>query len=121
MADAASIIASIKATKPMDLIEHPFSFAVGIGLANGLLAKVRGKGIDVATGIALAAILGIGEAVIVALEKPDPTKKHYSPALVALYSVIGVGVGLAPFVTLEGEGGGLPIAEREREKGAIAA
>jgi len=87
----------------MSVLEHPFTFAVGVGAANGLLAKVRGKSIDLPTAAALAGILGIGEAVIAAFEKPEPGKEHRSPTSVALLSVAGVAVGLAPFVSMGAE------------------
>lgn len=122
MADARSIIEAIKATKPMEVVNHPFAFALGVGAANGLLAAVRGKHIDLRTGLALTAILGVGETVIAAWE---PGEHKHSNAMVALYSVLGVGIGLLPFLKFEwaaGEGGkGFAVAEAEREKGDAVA
>lgn len=122
MTDAKSVIAAIKATKPMDLVHHPFSFAVGVGLANGLLAVARGKSIDVPIATALGIILGIGEAALVGLE---PGNKVWSKETgkVAIHSVLGVAVGVLPFVLFgKGEPGhGLPIAETAKKtEGKVA-
>jgi hypothetical protein len=116
MADAKSIIAAIKATKPMDLVHNPFAFAVGVGVANGLLAVARNKRIDLPTASALGVILGLGEAALVGLE---PGNKVWSKETgkVALWSVLGVAVGVAPFMLFGGEGSAhaIPVAEKVRE------
>ena len=113
MADPNKLLEAIKATKPMDLVNHPFSFAVGVGVANGLLAVARGKRIDVPTATALGIILGLGEAALVGLE---PGHKLWSKetASVAWMSVLGVAVGVIPFVLFgKGEvGHGAPLAGR---------
>lgn len=121
MADTSSVLEAIRATKPMDLVNHPFTFAVGVGAANGLLAAVRGKRVDLPTGIALAAILGVGEAVINHFEPHPPgAPPKRSDLSVAIHSVLGVALGLAPFVFLmrgaEDHGGGIPVAEAERAR-----
>lgn len=120
--DPKSLLAAIKATKPMDLVNHPFSFAVGVGVANGLLAVARGKRIDLPTAAALGVILGLGEAALVGLE---PGHKVWSKETgkVAWLSVLGVAVGVAPFVLLgTGEAGhGAPLAEKSRETGEAVA
>lgn len=115
MADAKSIIAAIKNTKPVRLadaaMEHPFGFALAVGVGNGLLAVARGKHIDLKTGIALAGIIGIGETVIAAFE---PGEHKRSNLKVGIYSVLGIGIGLLPFLRLGSEGAaGLPIASAE--------
>lgn len=123
MADAKSIIAAIRETRPMDLVNHPFTFALGVGLANGALAAVRGKHIDVKTAAALTAILGVGETVIVAFE---PGEKKHSNLATLLHSIAGVFIGLAPFVRLSSDekelvGKTLSIARAGEKKGEAAA
>lgn len=112
MADPKSLLEAIKATKPMDLVHNPFAFAVGVGVANGLLAVARGKRIDIPTASALGVILGLGEAALVGLE---PGNKVWSKETgkVALWSVLGVAAGVAPFLLFSGEeaGRGIPVAE----------
>lgn len=94
------------------LVDHPFSFAVGVGVANGLLAVGRGKKIDVPTALTLSAILGLGEAALVMYE-PAHERTH-SLTAIGVHSVLGVLAGVLPFVTFgevhHGERGGLPIA-----------
>jgi hypothetical protein len=114
MSSTSGVIQAIKNTKPMDIVNHPFFFAVGVGLGNGILAAVRGKHIDLKTGVALAAILGIGETVIAAFE---PGEHKHSNLAVAGYSVLGVGIGLLPFLKLHGESEGVPIAKSETKEG----
>lgn len=123
MADVKSLLAAIKDTKPMDLVNHPFTFAAGVGLANGLLAAARGKHIDLKTAAALTMILGVGETVIVAFE---PGEKKHSNLAVLLHSIAGVGLGLAPFVKLSPDeakmvGGKFPIADSDAAKDGAAA
>lgn len=123
MADAAKLLEAIKATKPMDLVNHPFSFAVGVGVANGLLAVARGKRIDVPTATALGVILGLGEAALVGLE-PGHELWSKDTARVAWLSILGVGVGVLPFVLFgKGEvGHGAPLASAavDAEGSAVA-
>lgn len=117
MADTKSVLEAIRSTKPMDLVNHPFTFAVGVGAANGLLAVVRGKQVDVPTGIALALILGAGEAAINHFEPPVPGHQKRSDLAVALYSILGVGLGLLPFLSYKpSTSGAIPIAEAEKAR-----
>ena len=84
-----------------DLLNHPYSFAVGIGVTNGLLAKARNKHIDPMTAVTLSLILGLGEAALVARE---PTwQRKQSLTAIAVYSVLGVLTGVWPFVRPESE------------------
>jgi hypothetical protein len=93
-----------------DLVNHPFSFAVGVGVANGLLAVGRGKKIDVPTALTLSAILGLGEMALVMYE-PE-SERPMSLTAIGVYSVLGVLGGVLPFVTWgDAHGGaGVPIA-----------
>lgn len=99
------------------LFNHPFSFAVGVGAANGLLAKMRDKPITPTAVLYLAVILGLGEAAL-ASEEPEE-ERHTSVSATAFYSVLGVFAGVALFADWSGRkvkgGGGIPIAQRETE------
>jgi hypothetical protein len=103
------------------LVNHPFSFAVGIGVANGLLAVARGKKIDIPTALWLSAILGLGEMAL-EMYVPAEERAHSLPAIGA-HSVAGVLLGVLPFVTTEPghHGGGLPIASRTEPGGGATA
>jgi hypothetical protein len=84
------------------LVDHPFSFAVGVGAANGLLAKSRNKQIDLRVAATLGAIIGIGEVALVAYEAPyerGPIMSKMSLMEIGLYSIAGLYVGLIPFIT----------------------
>jgi hypothetical protein len=95
-----------------DLVNHPYSFAMGVGIANGFLAVGRGKKIDMPTALTLATILGLGEMALIMYE-PE-SERQYSLTATGIYSVLGVLTGLLPFVTPgHGAGGGVPIAEKE--------
>ncbi len=104
------------------LLDHPFSFAVGVGAANGLLAVGRGKKIDVPTALTLSVILGLGEAALVMYE-PEHERTH-SLTAIGVHSVFGVLAGVLPFVTFgdvhHSERGGLPIAANPGQPGAAA-
>lgn len=79
------------------LLNHPFSFAVGVGLANGLLAFARQKKIDFKTAATLSVILGLGEAALVMYE-PEEERGEHSLSSIAVLSVAGVMLGVAPFI-----------------------
>jgi len=79
-----------------DLVNHPFSFAIGVGVANGLLAVGRGKSIDKPTAVTLSLILGLGEMALVAFE-PE-SERPMSLTAIGLWSVAGVAVGVMPFI-----------------------
>lgn len=79
-----------------DLVNHPFSFAIGVGVANGLLAVGRGKNIDLPTAITLSTILGLGEMALVVYE-PE-SERTRSLASIGAWSVAGVMVGVMPFI-----------------------
>ena len=100
-----------------DLVNHPYSFAVGVGVANGLLAVGRGKKIDMPTALTLSAILGLGEMALVMYE-PE-SERTMSLTAIGVYSVLGVLTGVLPFVSKEGHGGAVPIASKEPEAPAV--
>ena len=79
-----------------DLVNHPFSFAIGVGVANGLLAVGRGKNIDLPTALTLSTILGLGEMALVMYE-PE-SERTRSLASIGAWSVAGVMVGVMPFI-----------------------
>ncbi len=91
------------------LVDHPFSFAAGVGVANGLLAVSRDKKIDVPTALTLSVILGLGETALVMYE-PE-SERPMGLGAIAAYSVLGVLLGVAPFITPNAHGAhSLPIA-----------
>jgi hypothetical protein len=114
--------------KAKDLVDHPFSFAVGVGIANGLLAKARGKTIDVKTATTLGSVLGLGETALVMYEPQSERGKFMSKMTlmeVGLWSVGGLLVGLLPFISWKpaehGSGGGVLVAEGDKQPPALPA
>lgn len=90
---------------PKTLLDHPFSFAMGVGLANGLLAKARDKQVDARVATTLAAILGLGETALVMYEPQSergPLMKDMTLMEIGVYSALGVLVGLIPFMSWSG-------------------
>ncbi len=95
-----------------DLVNHPYSFAVGVGVANGMLAVGRGKKIDMPTALTLSAILGLGEMALVMYE-PE-SERSMSLTSIGVFSVLGVLTGVLPFVTREAaHGGAVPVATKD--------
>lgn len=89
------------------LVNHPLTFAIGVGLANGLLAKARGKKIDLKTLVTLGSIIGLGEAALVMYEPPEERGEIMSKMslmAIGLYSCGGLYLGLLPFLSLEPHG-----------------
>lgn len=72
----------------------PMAFAIAIGVGNGVLAAVRNKPVSQRALYATAAVLAVGEAILL-LDEPE------RPPLGAFMAktAIGVGLGLAPFVS----------------------
>lgn len=84
------------------LVDHPFSYAIGVGMANGLLAKSRDKKIDLKTAVTLGSIIGIGETALVMYEpqhERGEIMSQMSLMEVGLWSCAGLFVGLLPFIT----------------------
>ena len=80
-----------------DLVNHPYTFAIGVGVANGFLAVGRGKKIDMPTALTLSVILGLGEMALVMYE---PESERPMPlATIGVYSVLGVLTGVLAFVS----------------------
>lgn len=92
--------------KVKSLIEHPFIFGAGVGIANGLLAAARGMHMSTRATLATAAVLAIGETVI-ALDHLTPEQQ--TPALLGRFaglSGLGVLMGLAMFTNWRQWAGG---------------
>lgn len=84
------------------LVDHPFTFAAGVGLANGFLAIARNKKIDPKTAVTLAGVLGLGELALVMYEPQEergPIMSKMSLTEIGFYSVVGVVAGVLPFIT----------------------
>lgn len=75
---------------------HPMVFAIGVGVANGVLAAVRDKPVSTRAATATAAVLAAGEVVLV-MDLPEAERPDLSKF--ALHTAIGVMLGMAPFVT----------------------
>lgn len=75
---------------------NPLVFAIGIGIANGVLAAVRNKPVSQRALYATAAVLAMGETILV-LDEPEEERPDL--AKFAGMTALGVFIGLAPFVS----------------------
>jgi len=95
------------------LLEHPFPISVATGVVNGLIIKLRNKNIDAKTATTLAAVQGLGEAILVMYEEPKdrgPILKDMSLSSIGAYSAMGVLIGLIPFMLWKTEKqAGVPV------------
>lgn len=81
---------------------HPGVFALGVGVANGLLAAVRNKSLSPNAAYVTAAVIAAGEVALVryshewesGLARPDLAR-------LGLWSLVGTMAGLALFVEWE--------------------
>lgn len=75
---------------------NPLVFAIGIGIANGVLAAVRNKPVSQRALWATAAVLAAGETILVLDEPAEhrPDLLHF-----AGMTALGVFLGLAPFTS----------------------
>lgn len=80
----------------MQVAEDPMAFAIGIGVANGVLAAVRNKPVSQRALYATAGVLAVGETILL-LDEPE----DHRPALPGfmIKTALGVFLGLAPFVS----------------------
>jgi hypothetical protein len=79
-----------------DIAANPAVFAMGVGVANGVLAAVRDKPISPSAAAITAAVIAAGE---VALVYDVPLEERPNLVNLGLWSVVGTYVGLAPFVS----------------------
>ena len=88
------------------LLDHPFPISVVSGVANGLIYKLRGKHVPMKTATTLAAVMGIGEAILVVYEAPEkrgPVLGSMSIPSIGAWSVAGFLLGMLPFLGGEHE------------------
>lgn len=78
----------------------PAVFAIGVGIANGVLAAVRNKPITARAAYATAVVLAAGEAILI-MDLPDTERPEYTPFIVQ--TALGVLLGISPFVSWNGE------------------
>ena len=78
----------------------PAVFAIGVGIANGVLAAVRDKPISPRAAYATAAVLAAGEAILI-MDLPDSERPEYVPFVTQ--TALGVLLGISPFVSWNGE------------------
>jgi hypothetical protein len=86
-----------------EIAAHPMTFAIGVGVANGVLAAVRDKPVSTKAAAITAAVIAAGELALV-FELPDEERPNMTEF--AIYTMTGTFLGLAPFVSWrEGEPG----------------
>jgi hypothetical protein len=106
-----------------EVVNHPTTFGVGVGVANAVIAKVRGKPLTARGTLLTVLVLGIGEAIL-AMDETPAERKGRKPALVGVLSGLGVLVGLAVFTEWKSDAkGGRPVllTEREQKRASAAA
>ena len=72
------------------LLEHPVPISIATGVVNGIIFKLRGKNLELKTVATLAAVQGMGEAILVMYEKPQdrgPILKDMSLMEIGVYSM----------------------------------
>ncbi len=79
-----------------ELAAHPGVFAMGVGVANGVLAAVRDKPVSPLAAAITAGVIAAGELALV-YELPPEERPDMLPF--TLWSIAGTYVGLAPFVS----------------------
>lgn len=84
------------------LLEHPVPISIATGVVNGIIFKLRGKNLELKTVATLAAVQGMGEAILVMYEKPQergPILKDMSLMEIGVYSALGTIAGMIPFIS----------------------
>ncbi len=86
----------------IQLAQHPAVFAIGVGVANGVLAAVRNKPVSPTAAYVTAAVIAAGEVALVRYsdewERMPPAQRPDMWRL-GIYSALGTMVGLALFVS----------------------
>jgi hypothetical protein len=91
-----------------EIIQHPAVFALGVGVANGVLAAVRDKPVTPMAAAITAAVITAGEIALIFEEPERPPLLPF-----AAWTVAGTYAGLYGFVSWkEGE---KPIIQRAGE------
>lgn len=108
------------------LAQHPAVFAVGVGVANGVLAAARNKAVSPTAAYVTAAVIAAGEVALVRYSDEwtmTPPAQRQDLRRLAVYSALGTMVGLALFVSWKpGEPSYLQRAgERIAEKAPLPA
>jgi hypothetical protein len=85
-----------KSNAVAEIIAHPAIFAMGVGVANGLLAVVRDKSVSPNAAAITAAVIAAGE---LALVYDVPLEERPDLFTFGLWSIAGTYAGLAPFVS----------------------
>lgn len=94
----ANLAQSTKPSVMAQVAADPMVFALGVGVANGVLAAVRNKPVSQMALYATVGVLTAGELILVAELPPHerPDMKMF-----ALKTALGVFTGMAPFVAWE--------------------
>ena len=94
--------------KAKAFIEHPLVFGMGVGLANGFLAKARDMHFSTRAALATAATLAIGETILALDHTPD--ERGGRPLwMFAGMSGIGVLLGVSLFTNWHQWSGNSPL------------
>lgn len=99
----------------VEILTHPLPTSVATGLVNGLVAHLGHKPVYPHTLFAMAAFLGLSKTALEFFTPPE-LKTKYSTPYYALFSVIGVAAGLAPFMKFKSSAS----AEAEAEDDTLA-
>jgi len=78
---------------------HPATYALGIGVANGVLAEARSFPFTTRSAVITALVLAAGETAILA----EVADRKHGLVEIGIYSLLGVLIGLYPFVSANGE------------------
>jgi len=87
-----------------DVTKHPAVFGAGAGIANGMLATVRGKPMSVAANLVTASVIGISEGML--------SDQPQNAVPIALLSAIGAATGMAAFTRWNPEARALLEAQK---------
>jgi hypothetical protein len=99
------------------LVDHPVAFGVGVGVANGLIAKGRSKKLTGRATLLTALVLAAGEGIL-AMEDSVEERKGRTPLVVGALSGLGVLLGLALFTDWGAKKGARPVLVAQADKPA---
>jgi len=96
--DTTTLVVTSGAPTLLELLTHPLPTSIATGLVNGAIAKLSNKPVYPHTLVGMAIFLGLSKATLEHFT-PEALKTKYSTPMYALYSVLGVAAGIAPFMT----------------------
>ena len=100
------------------IAQNPIAFGVGVGVANGLIAKSRSKRMSARATLLTTLVLAAGEGIL-AMEETSEERKGRSPLIIGAMSGLGVLIGLAFFTDWSMKSGGArPMLVAQADKPA---